>query len=59
MNPIIETVEVGHVNHGDRCVLCKVKWPCPPILQARIHNRTYVPVPVDADGPREPSKAEL
>lgn len=45
MNPIIETIDVGHVTHGTKCTLCKTDWPCEPILLARIHNRSYVPVP--------------
>lgn len=45
MNPIIETIDAGHWSHGTKCALCKVDWPCPDILQARVHNRSYVPIP--------------
>lgn len=46
-NPVIAAVEIGHVNHGDKCVACSggvskvsttsgIPYPCSVITDARV-----------------------
>jgi hypothetical protein len=47
VSPIIEAIDAGHINHGNKCVACstesnKVPYPCDVVEGARVANRAYV-----------------